>query len=317
MAIGSRFPRMKSGHKLLRSCALGFCFSTALAAADLWTTAYYPAYHQAQMAPEEIDFSVVSHVIHFSIVPKADGSLDTVANGLTAARSADLVAHAHAAHRKALICVGGADSEAGFQSATSSANLPGFVNQLVSFMTDNGYDGVDLDWEPLTSADAGRYAALANALRTALDLHTPRPLLTVATASEPKLFASLQSQFDQINLMTYDLAGPWPGWVVWFNAPIYDGGYRFPSTGSLIPSADGLVTEFLGNRVSNQKLAIGSPSMASCGITVEAPPPGAPCCRVNPGRWPPQSRRWPGQPFRPIITSRKTITGMTPRRRPT
>ena len=251
------FPLMTSGQKFLRDCALGLGLATALTASDLWTTAYYPAYHQAQMAPAAVNFSVVSHVVHFSIVPKADGSLDTAANGLTAARSADLVAHAHAAQRKALICVGGADSAAGFRGATGSTNLPGFVDRLVSFMAGNGYDGVDLDWEPLTSIDAGRYASLAKALRTALDRRTPRPLLTAATASEPALFAALQNQFDQISLMTYDLAGPWPGWVVWFNAPIYDGGYRFPSTGGLIPSADGLVTDFLGHGVAAQKLALG------------------------------------------------------------
>jgi len=36
--------------------------------------------------------------------------------------------------------------------------------------------------------------------------------------------------------MTYDLSGPYGGWVTWFNSPIYDGGYRFPSTGGLVPS---------------------------------------------------------------------------------
>ena len=71
------------------------------------------------------------------------------------------------------------------------------------------------------------------------------------------MFAMLQGQFDQINIMTYDLSGPYGGWVTWFNSPIYDGGYRFPSTGGLVPSVDGAVNGFLGNGVASGKLGIG------------------------------------------------------------
>ena len=71
------------------------------------------------------------------------------------------------------------------------------------------------------------------------------------------MFARLQNQFEQINIMTYDLSGPYAGWVTWFNSPIYDGGYRFPSTGGLVPSVDGAVANFLSNGVAPAKLGIG------------------------------------------------------------
>jgi chitinase len=73
------------------------------------------------------------------------------------------------------------------------------------------------------------------------------------------MFASLQNQFDQINIMTYDLSGPYGGWVTWFNSPIFDGGYRFPSTGGLVPSINGAVSNFLGGGVLPGKLGIGIP----------------------------------------------------------
>jgi chitinase len=82
-------------------------------------------------------------------------------------------------------------------------------------------------------------------------------LLTAAIAWQPSLIASIQGQFDQINLMTYDLSGPWEGWVTWFNSPIYDGGYRFPSTGALVPSVDGMVRQFVDAGVNSGKLGIG------------------------------------------------------------
>lgn len=71
------------------------------------------------------------------------------------------------------------------------------------------------------------------------------------------MFAALQNQFDQINIMTYDLSGPYEGWVTWFNSPIYDGGYRFPSTGGLVPSVDGAVSNFITNGLTAGKLGIG------------------------------------------------------------
>jgi chitinase len=57
--------------------------------------------------------------------------------------------------------------------------------------------------------------------------------------------------------MTYDLSGAYAGWVTWFNSPIYDGGYRFSTTGYLVPSIDGAVRNFITNGVPPGKLGIG------------------------------------------------------------
>jgi chitinase len=225
--------------------------------ADLWTTAYYPGYRRGFLPATNIDFGAVSHVIHFSVVPRADGTLDSDANDLSSAASAELITAAHGAGGKVLFCVGGANSQGGFQGATSSNHLASFIANIASFAATRGYDGVDIDWEPLESADASRFVSLITGLRAVLDRTIPRPLLTTAVATEPALIASLQSHFDQVNLMTYDLAGPYPGWVTWFNAPIFDGGYRFPSTHGLIPSADGMINSFLAAGVSPGKLSIG------------------------------------------------------------
>jgi chitinase len=224
---------------------------------DLRVTAYYPGYRQNYLTPSNIDFSAVTHIIHFSVMPNADGTLNTGANGLTPSYSTNLVTSAHAAGRKALICVGGAGSQPGFQGATTPTKLMAFISNLTNFMATYHYDGVDLDWEPLNGSDAAQFTNLVNSLRLALDGFAPRPLLTVAAASQPAWFANLQGSFDQINLMTYDLAGPWPGWVTWFNSPIYDGGYRFPSTGGLIPSTDHMLNDFIAAGVAPAKLSVG------------------------------------------------------------
>jgi len=231
--------------------------SVTQAHADIWTTAYYAGWMQDYLPASEIDYSAVTHIIHFNLLPNSDGSLDSSTDMVYPQYSSDLVSRAHAAGVPVLISVGGENTATEFHSATNATNLPRFISNLVDFMVSRGYDGIDVDWEPLASADGSQFTALVNGLRSALNGITPRPLLTAAIATQPALVASLQSQFDQINLMTYPLSGPWSGWITWHNAPIYDGGYRFPSTGALVPSADGMVNSFVAAGVSRQKLSIG------------------------------------------------------------
>ena len=121
------------------------------------------------MPASSIDFTALTHIIHFSVVPNSDGTLDSSANSISTANSTDVVSQAHAAGRKVLICVGGAGTESLFQGATSPANLPVFINNLTNFMATRGYDGVDIDWEPLPSTDAQQYTNLVIGLPIRLE----------------------------------------------------------------------------------------------------------------------------------------------------
>jgi chitinase len=221
------------------------------------------------MPASNVDFTALTHVIHFAVIPNIDGSLNSSELSVTLNNSTDIVARAHAAGKPVIICVGGADTETNFEWATSNATLSIFVNNLTNFMAARSYDGVDIDWEPLTVADAPLFTNLVYRLRSALNNFPQHKLLTVAAGAYPNygdpptseytMYAALQNQFDQINIETYDLSGPYEGWVTWFNSPIYDGGYRFPSTGGLVPSINGAVSNFIGNGVSPARLGIGIP----------------------------------------------------------
>jgi chitinase len=245
----------------------GLFFSAAQAGP--WVTGYLPGWEQDGMAASNIDFTTITHVVHFSLTPQSDGSLDIGANDLSPSKCANLVAVAHAAGAKAIICVGGAGTETVFQEATTTANLPAFVSNLVSFVNLYGYDGLDIDWEPFLSTDTNQYTNLVYALRSAPGFPATK-LLTIAAPAYPSfddsptaeftMFASMQDKLDQINVMTYDLSGPYGGWVTWFNSPIYDGGYTFPSApGELVPSVQGAINNFTGNGVTPSKLGVGLP----------------------------------------------------------
>jgi chitinase len=247
----------------------GVCLLSSSVHAGMWVTGYFPGWEQDKpMAASNIDFTTITHVIQFSLTPVSDGSLDIGANDLSDAKCSNLVAVAHAAGAKAIICVGGAGTEDVFLQATMATNLPAFVSNLVSFVNLYGYDGLDIDWEPFLSTDTAQYTNLVNALRSAPGFPASK-LLTVAAPAYPSfddsptaeftMLASVQSQFDQINVMTYDLSGPYPGWVTWFNSPIFDGGFVFPGTSELVPSVDAAVSHFTSAGIAPGKLGLGTP----------------------------------------------------------
>ncbi|MDE2125557.1 MAG: glycoside hydrolase family 18 protein [Armatimonadetes bacterium] len=246
--------------------ALSLCAvtrSTAAVAAHRppksWVAGYYVSWNQANglFPPSEIDFSAISQVVHFSILPNADGSIDPVTCGITAAQSAALVTLAHAAHRKALVCLGGAGSAARIRPAISDASRQVFVQNLAQFVVSRGYDGLDLDMEPIRASDTADYTQFVIAMRKALNVAKHGLLLTAAVGDQPAMFAQLQRDFDEINVMTYDIAGPWHGWETWFNSPMTNGGRTFQSNGRPLPSVDSEVQTYLGAGVAPKKLGIG------------------------------------------------------------
>jgi chitinase len=236
-----------------------------LAQQDVWVSAYYAGWMQGcsntnsggYLNPEDIDFSAVTHIIHFAIKPNADGSIDFVEDCIFPQNSESLVDAAHSAGKKVLISLGGWQSESAFLGATNNANRTQFINNLVNFITSRGYDGIDIDWEPLSSSSVSQYHTFITELRGELNSIDQPLLLTAAVKSQSPLFAQLQDKFDQINIMTYNLSGPWSGWITWHNAAIYDGGYIFSSTGKPVPSANGLVDQYIEAGVMANKLGIG------------------------------------------------------------
>ena len=92
-----------------------------------------------------------------------------------------------------------------------------------------------------------------------MDSAKPGMLLTIALLDgDYDILSPVASNFDQINIMTYDMSGAWEGWVTWHNSPIYDGGYRFASTGALLPSANGFVDAATSSGIPKAKLGIGT-----------------------------------------------------------
>jgi chitinase len=238
-------------------------FASALASGnDIWVTAYYAGWMQGNqwsyhLRPQNIDYTAVTHIVHFSLGPKEDGTLDDEGNGVGAENAAAITSTAHRAGKKVLICVGGWNSEQGFAAATRSGTRERFINNLLALVRGRMYDGVDIDWEPFSPQYHDQYVSFMQDLKRALQAADRNLLLTVATNSSPEVFSRIHGILDQVNLMTYDYAGAWPGWFSWHNAPVYDGGARFPSTGGPPPSIHEHVESFVRAGVPRAKIGIG------------------------------------------------------------
>ncbi len=225
--------------------------------APVWITVYYAGWSQKNLPANDIDMSAITHLIHFALVPNDDGTLNPRPNSLSPANITAAVTAAHSANRKILISIGGAKTIDAFSKAISPDVRSKFVQNIVAWTADHGYDGVDVDMEPLNEPDAANFKAFVQELHSALKSRNADFLLTAAAPdNSASFFTDLLPCFDQINVMTYSLSGTWPGWVVWHDAPLYNCGSTFPG-GRKFPCCADIADQWIKAGIPAAKLGIG------------------------------------------------------------
>ncbi len=241
-------------------------------AASAWVMGYYTGYNQNLYPPEAIQFSALSHIAMGAILPKSDDTLNTdfyldpVRGPALAKRISQL---AHQNNKKAILMIGGAGSN-NWQAASSSATRASFIQNLLNTMNELGYDGLDIDWEPVSVADAPLLLALSQELRAA----KPNMLLTIPIGwanpnyAQPELnvYKELVPFYDQINIMSYGMASANWGWEqVWHSSALFHASNKTPS------SVDASVQFFLKLGVPAKKLGLGIGFYGTCWKTVSQP----------------------------------------------
>ncbi len=164
---------------------------------------YWSKYNDLPYSAAQIPFNKLTHINHAGVSFGSDGSLN-VPDGFL---EPPLITGAHAAGVKVMLLLGG-----DFSSLSATPSIQGaLVSNIVSFLNENGYDGVDIDWEyPETTADEEAFVGLLKALRQAL----PSPTYTISADVPPwggsaYDFPESVPQMDYLNIMMYDCAGPW------------------------------------------------------------------------------------------------------------
>ncbi len=231
----------------------------------MWSMGYYAGYEVAKYPVAEIEWRGLTHVAVAFYLPDGKGGLDeslfqSAIEGPKLGHA--LVDAAHKAGKKAVASVGGAGMHDAFATSANSANRATFVARIKKLVADYGFDGIDLDWEPVTTADEPALEALAKDLRAAM----PTTLLTIPIGTvnhnlkedlswAPKIAAVV----DQFNLMSYSMAGAYQGWKSWHASPLHWNGDGTTPTG-----IDDSVDAFLAAGVPAAKLGVGSGFYGLC-----------------------------------------------------
>jgi chitinase len=184
------------------------------------------AYVTAAIVPEVIPYARLTHINYAFLIPNADGSLASFANGW---KLKTIVSAAHEQGVRVLISVGGWGWDAQFETLAADPALRAlFVQNLKAFVDEYGLDGADIDWEyPDPGASAQNFLALIQELRASM----PEALLTTAVVAHGETGEGVPAEtfalFDFVNVMTYD--GPDHGTMEQFTAGLdYWGGRGLP-----------------------------------------------------------------------------------------
>ena len=150
---------------------------------------YLPDWGLGRLPGGKIAFDKLDHIIYFSVMPNADGTLD--AGDINMARLKSLVKQAHSNKVRVSICAGGWNRSKHFIAmAANPVSRKTFVENALKFCIDNSLDGFDLDWEPVSSSkDRTNYTSLIRELKTAFSPYN----LSVSVA-----VASFGKEFDYI-----------------------------------------------------------------------------------------------------------------------
>lgn len=231
-----------------------FCLQSGANAAP-WVTAYYPSYEIGTPPISGLNLSAITDLVFFQLVPTTAGALSDPNGGIDSNASA-LATEVHGAGKKVLICIGGGQTEPTFAKVLASSTLrTTFINNIVSWVSTYGFDGVDIDDEPLGASDGPNYETFITSLHTALP---SGDLLTAAAEpyGYPSYFDAVQSSFNQINIMTYDLSGPsWTGYT-WYNSNLYSEPASVDGTSPT--SCVQALQNYTGAGIPASKLSIGA-----------------------------------------------------------
>jgi len=218
--------------------------TAVLSAQQPWITGYYSA-GNGNLSVAQIPWSKYTHVIHFAA--STDGAGNVIPYYLTAAEM-KLMTQSNPPGTKVLVAI--KDNDNNLNYFPQSAATATFAANIAKFVSDNGYDGVDLDWEK--NINVANFDKLLKDLRAAM----PDKVITMAgNGNNYQVAKDSNIYLDQVNVMCYDL--DWGNSSSWFVGALWqgsDGNYAcdWDVRNFTTPSASGV-------SVPASKIGVGMP----------------------------------------------------------
>ncbi|GJC80954.1 chitinase 1 [Colletotrichum liriopes] len=190
-----------------------------------WVNAvYYPNWRVYKgQTPASLPVNAVTHVLYAFIQVNTDGSLKLIddwadtqipVDGTKGCLSALAKLKASAPNIRTLVSVGGGGGSAEFPAlAANPAARARFAKEIKAFCDKYQLNGVDIDWEHPSDAKQGQdYIALLSDVRR--QMPAGKYLITSALPPGQYVLRNIDlrraaSLLDYLNLMCYDLTGPW------------------------------------------------------------------------------------------------------------
>lgn len=217
---------------------------------------YYPYWYKSSTYTfEKISYDNLTHIIHAFAWPKADGSIEYPKDFLYP----ELIEAAHNNGVKILVGLGGWGNDAGFASMASNEETRKlFLSNLIKFIKDNNYNGVDFDWEFPKNNDEGKlHTLLVREIRDSLSRIDSNYI--VSMAASPGSYYGQNFEYEKmipylnwIAMMGYDFHGGWSSHAG-HNAPLY----QHPNDND--GSVHNGVAYLFGRKINREKLLIGVP----------------------------------------------------------
>jgi chitinase len=197
------------------------CFNSTIARFKV--VGYYPDWLKTTLLPGKIEFENVDYIIHAFAWPDSDGTINMYSGLLYP----QLNSAVHNSNKKILLSFGGWGQSGGFATmCADSATRAKFINNIVNFLIENNYDGIDLDWEsPSDQQQKTNFTLLIKEMRQKFNEVNPQLLITMAAPAgdwggQWIEYEKIQNYLDWIAVMTYDFHGSWSSYTG-PNAPLY------------------------------------------------------------------------------------------------
>lgn len=262
-------------------------FATSLIAQDYKVIGYYPnwaMYRNPSFKPQDIDFNLVTHINYaFAKVDKQGNILLfdpwadvdyrsdwNVEKPFWGNFRAFVDLKKKYPHIKTLISVGGWTLSDTFSDmAANGTSRANFAKSAVEFCKLYQFDGIDIDWEypgfaehSGSARDKKNFTLLLEELYYAAKSVNPALLITIAAPAGPSHYRNMEVDkihhyLDWINLMTYDLHGPWgdsDNQITNHQSALYP-----PEQGNADLSVISAVNYYLQQGVPSEKLVLGMP----------------------------------------------------------